>query len=258
MARHQYEELFWAIAGVAGFLLIWQLVVSVTVLGDLIPGPVDIFKSFFVSFVVPVGQRTIQEHALISLVRVLVGYALGVTLGIMAGIGMGVSKMFEAIFKPIFEVLRPIPTIAWIPLAILWFGVGEIAKYYIIFYSTFVILTINSYAAVKQVNPELIGAAKMLGATERQIFPKVILPSCIPQIFAGMQTALSASWMSVIAAEMIKSTEGLGWMIIMGQQTANTVQILAGMVAIAVIGLLMASLMRTVEGKLLSWNIRRT
>ena len=120
------------------------------------PGPVDIFKAFFVSFVVPVGQRTIQEHALMSLVRVLVGYALGITLGIMAGIGMGVSKTFEAIFQPIFEVLRPIPTIAWIPLAILWFGVGEIAKYYIIFYSTFVILTINSYAAVRQVSPELI------------------------------------------------------------------------------------------------------
>ena len=153
-------------------------------------------------------------------------------------------------------MLRPIPTIAWIPLAILWFGVGETTMHFIIFYGTFTNVALNSYSGVMKVDPVLVGAAKMLGATDRQLLPKVILPGSVPSIFAGMQTGLSAGWMGVIAAEMVRSTEGLGWTIIMGQEIANTTQILAGMVAIAIIGLSLATTMRNLERRLCRWNER--
>ena len=238
------------------FLIVWQLSISFTRVGLLLPGPFEVLEFFFRSFVKPIGRHTILEHTLISLRRVMVGYGIGIALGVFVGVGMGVSKTFEAIFKPIFEMLRPIPTIAWIPMAILWFGVGEMSKYFIIFYGTFANVTLNAYSGVQRVDPVLLGAAKMLGSTDRQLLPKVILPATVPSIFAGMQTGLSAGWMSVIAAEMVKSSEGLGWTIIMGQEIANTPQILGGMVAIAVIGLFLATGMRLLERRLCKWNER--
>lgn len=247
----------YAVIAVAGFLAIWQAAISFTNIGKLVPGPIKVLAFFFRSFSFVIGKDTIQEHALISLERVLIGYSVGIFLGIASGIGMAVSKLFEAIFKPLFEVIRPIPTIAWIPLAILWFGVGEMPKYFIIFYGAYANVTLNTYAAAKNVNPVLLGAARMLGMKEKDLLMHIILPSSIPQIFAGMQSGLSASWMGVIAAEMVKSNNGIGWVIIMGQESANTVQILAGMVAIAIMGFLMASFMRALEGRLCSWNLRK-
>jgi len=248
--------ILFAALSIITFLVVWHLSVSYTKIGKLIPTPFAVLEFFFQSFIKPIGRHTILMHAYISLRRVMIGYLTGIALGVIAGVGMGVSKTFEAMFKPIFEMLRPIPTIAWIPLAILWFGVGETTKHFIIFYGTFANVTLNAYSGVMRVDPVLLGAAKMLGATDRQLLPKVILPASVPSIFAGMQTGLSAGWMGVIAAEMVKSSEGLGWTIIMGQETANTTQILAGMVAIAIIGLLLATGMRTLERRLCRWNER--
>jgi len=252
----RFAAILFAVLSIITFLLVWHLSVSLTRIGKLIPPPLAVLEFFFKSFVKPIGTYTIVEHTLISLRRVMIGYIMGVTLGVIAGVGMGVSKTFEAIFKPIFEMLRPIPTIAWIPLVILWFGVGETQKHFIIFYGTFVNVTLNAYSGVMRVDTVLMGAAKMLGATDNQLLLKVILPATVPSIFAGMQTGLSAGWMGVIAAEMVKSSEGLGWTIIMGQETANTTQILAGMVAIAIIGLLLATVMRVLERRLCRWNER--
>jgi len=255
--RQNFIVIEYAIIAILGFLGIWHIAVTFTSIGKLVPGPLQVLAYFFQSFVVPIGKNTIQEHALISLERVLIGYSVGVVLGIASGIGMAGSKLFEAIFKPLFEIIRPIPTIAWIPLAILWFGIGEMPKYFIIFYGAYANVTLNTYAAAKSVNPTLLGAARMLGMKEKDLLLHIVLPSSIPQIFAGMQSGLSASWMGVIAAEMVKSNNGIGWVIIMGQESANTVQILAGMVAIAVMGFLMASGMRILEGRLCSWNQKK-
>ena len=245
-----------AALSITSFLIVWQLTVSFTKFGILIPGPITVLEFFFSSFVRPIGRHTMLQHAMTSLRRVMIGYSVGVALGIIVGVGMGVSKTFEAIFRPIFEMLRPIPTIAWIPISILWFGVGETQKHFIIFYGTFANVTLNSYAGVRRVDSVLLGAAKMLGATDRQLLPKVILPATVPSIFAGMHFGLSSGWMGVIAAEMVRSSEGLGWTIIMGQETANTTQILAGMIAIAIIGFLLATGMRNLERRLCKWNER--
>ena len=206
------------------------------------------------SFFEPIGRFTLYGHLYYSIRRVLVGYVVAAVLGIIVGIAMGTSRYAEAIIKPIFELIRPIPPIAWIPLVILWFGVGELPKYAIIFIGSFTNVTLNAYTGAQRVDPTLIGCAKMLGTSDRDIFLRVVLPSSLPQIFAGMQVALSTAWMAVLAAEMIGAQEGCGWIILRGSDTTNIPLVLVGMVVIGVVGLLLATIMRMAERRLCSWN----
>ncbi|MEG0750716.1 MAG: ABC transporter permease [Oscillospiraceae bacterium] len=250
------QTFLWALSAYAIFLIVWQLAVTFTDLRLTFSTPAEVIVRFVRSFYVPIGKQVLPVHVLISFSRVMVGYLVGSVIGVLLGLIMGYSKVGKAIINPIFELFRPIPTIAWIPLAIMWFGVGELPKYFITFMSTFFTVTINTYAGTRSVDPVLLGAAKMLGANKRQMFLKVIFPSCVPHIFAGLQVSLSTSWMSVMAAEMVSSVAGVGWVIIMGQYNADTTQILVGMFAIGITGLLLSTLMEFVERRLCAWNIR--
>ena len=167
---------------------------------------------------------------------------------------MGWYPKVKAIFMPLFNVIRPIPPIAWTSLAILWFGLGEMPKWFIIFIAAFCNVVINAFDGARSVDTTLVGCAKMLGARDNQIFTKIVLPASVPYIFAGMQIALSNSWAAVVAAEMIRASEGLGWVIVTGMSVNNMKQIFAGIVIIGIIGLLLSIIMRTLEGRLLRWN----
>lgn len=238
------------------FLILWQIVVSFTRLNLVMVGPVEVIKKFFESIIKPIGRNTIQSHILWSISRVMTGFFIGSVLGIILGILMGWNKKIEKLFRPLFELIRPIPPIAWIPLSIVWFGIGEGSKYFIIFLGAFSNVTMNAYAGVKAVDEELMGCAKMLGCNNRQVFTKIVLPSCIPQIFAGLQIAIGSAWATVVAAEMVKSSQGVGWIIIKGQDSNSTVQIMVGILAVGIVGFLLAIIMRAIENKLCSWNKR--
>ncbi|MCD7991457.1 MAG: ABC transporter permease [Clostridia bacterium] len=258
LVKKNVMELVWMVGSILGFLLIWQIVVGITPLGRLLPSPLQVTEMLLTSVKVPIGPYTIQIHALYSLKRVMVGYSVAVVSGITIGIAMGLSKTFRAIFRPLFELIRPIPTVAWIPLAILWFGVDEMSKYFIVFYGAFANVVLSVYDGMQSVDPVLVGAAKMLGCTDRQVTFKVVIPSCIPYIFSGMQVALSASICSVVVAEMIKSTEGVGWIIHAGQQVANMTEVLTGMAGMSLFGILLSSILSIIERKACAWNIRNT
>lgn len=237
-----------------GFLLFWQLIVLVTPVGQIVPGPFHVLAAFFKSFVVPIGPNTIQVHTLWSLSRVLTGFIFGSITGIVLGIAMGLNKYVKAIFYPIYQLIRPIPPIAWIPLIILWFGLGEMAKYALIFLATFANITTNAYEGAKNTDPLIIGAAKMLGANPIQIFFTVILPASVPYIFSGLHVALSVSWRTAVAAEMIRALQGVGWVIINAQAIYNVTQMLIGIIAIAITGILLTSIMRLLEKRLWAWK----
>ena len=177
-------------------------------------------------------------------------------VGILLGFLTGWFKIGEAIIKPFYSVLRSIPSIAWIPLAILWFGIGESSKYFIIFISTMLIVMTNAIDGVKDVDESYLGVARMLGTEEKQLFFHIVLPSAVPQIFNGLQVALGAAWATVLAAEMVRSSEGIGWLILMGQTSMNMVQVFAGIIIIGGIGLILARIMRLLEAKLCAWNVR--
>lgn len=249
------EKMFFAVISIASFFAAWWFITSFTPAKNTTPGPDKVFMLLFQSFFDPIGEYAIGGHLLVSMRRVLVGFGCATILGIILGIAMGTSRYAEAIFKPIFELLRPIPPIAWISLVILFFGIGELPKYVICGIGAFTNVTLNAYTAAKNVDPQLIGCAKMLGTSERGIFFRVILPSCTPQIFAGMQVALSTAWMAVLAAEMVGAHEGCGWMIQRGSDTLNITLVMVGMIVIGTVGLLLATIMRAAERRLCSWNV---
>lgn len=244
-------------SSIIAFLVAWQvLVIASPVVHKLLPGPVQTIYSFIQSFFYPIGKYTMGLHLAVSLGRVLLGYILASIVGILVGVLMGWYKGFRAVVKPFIDVCRPIPAIAWIPISILWFGLGEVSRLFILFLSAFLVVVQNSFDGARRTDPVLIGAAKMLGAEERYIFRTIVLPGAVPQIFAGLQNALSVAWMAVLATEMIRSTEGIGWIIVMGMNDGNTLQILVGMIAISLMGFLLSITMRGVERKLCRWNIR--
>ncbi len=235
---------------------VWYVAATYTRVSMFFPAPQQVFKKLLESFTVPIGKYTLGMHVLYSLKRVFVGFGLSSVVGIILGVGMGYSKTINAIVRPIFNIIRPIPGLAWIPLAILWFGIGETTKYFIIFMGGFSNIVLNSYDGTNKVDKTLVGAAQLLGANRLQIFKNIILPSATPYIFAGLQVSLSTSWMAVLAAEMISSYEGAGWIINMGMNVGDTVLILVGMISIAAVGFILANVMRILERRLCSWTIR--
>lgn len=243
--------------GLVAIIVIWWLAVKFTEIGLLLPSPLDVLERIIYNCSHPIGRKfTLPVHLLISLRRVLLGFTVASVAGVILGIAMGRSKMIEAIFRPLFELVRPIPSVAWIPLAIVWFGIGESAKFYIIFMAGFVNIVVNTYSGAKQVDENMLGVAYMLGANKYQAFFRVVIPSCVPYIFAGMQVGLSTCWMAVLAAEMVSSTEGIGWAITAGQEAGDMTQIFVGIIAIAIVGLLLAALMRWLECILCQWRVR--
>ena len=246
-----------AMAGLLAILVIWTLGVEFTAVGLLLPNPLEVFRRRGYTMVHTIGMKlTLPGHLVVSLRRVQLGFSMATVAGGILGIAMGRFKLIEAIFRPLFELVRPIPSVAWIPLAIVWFGIGESAKLFIIFMAGFVNIVVNTYAGAKQVDENMLGVAYMLGASELQAFFRVVIPSCVPYIFAGMQVGLSTCWMAVLAAEMVSSTEGIGWTITAGQEAGDMTQIFVGIIAIAVVGLLLAVLMRKMESILCRWRVR--
>lgn len=252
----RYEKTICAAVAILIFLCLWQLVVSFTKVGIVMAGPITVLSKFIVSLVEPIGTHTIEVHIFWSLTRVMTGFLLGSLAGIVLGIVMGWYPALEAFFRPLYELIRPIPPIAWIPLSIVWFGLGEPSKYFLIFLAAFSNITMNAYAGVRSVDPTLMGAARMLGANDRQVFSTIVLPSCVPHIFAGLQIAIGSAWATVVAAEMVRSSEGVGWVIIKGQDSNSTVQIMVGIVAVGIVGFILAVAMRAMEAKLCSWSVR--
>lgn len=247
----------YTIISLVGLLIVWELVARFTSASMFLPPASEVLAAFARSFAEPIGQHTMLAHVGVSLYRVAVAFVFATVIGIALGVGMGYSKLFEAVFKPIFEFIRPIPPLAWIPLSILWFGLSDTGKFFIIFLGCFCFITVNTYDGAKNVDPELIGAARMLGANEKQVFFKIVLPSSVPYIFAGLQIAVTAGWSAVVGAEMIQSNEGVGWVIIRGMSTGNTVQIMVGIVAIGIVGFALANITSALERRLCAWNAQK-
>lgn len=250
------EKLFFGVIAFAALILVWFLISLNPRIGMFFPSPFVVIGQFFQAFVKPIGQNTMLQHVWFSFRRVMTGFGLGVIIGIPLGLTMACSRTLRAFFMPLFSIVRPIPGLAWIPLAILWFGLGESSKYFLICMTALVVITVQSYTGARNADPLLIGAAKMLGANNLQLFTNVILPSAVPNIFTGLQGSFAGAWCAVIAAEMIRSDEGLGWIIFNGMNYANTTQVLVGMLAIGIVGLATSALLKTLERRCLRWNVQ--
>lgn len=256
MQYSKWMKFFYGLIGIAVFICLWFAITRWTNLGRIMPDPVTVNANFVKAFVVPIGTKTMAVHILTSLTRMLIPYAVGGLLGVFIGILIGWYRVCEAVLMPYIQTLRPIPPIAWIPLSILWFGFAEMSKYFLIFLACFFTIALTTAKGVRSVDDTLVRAARMLGANDRQLFTTIVLPTTVPYIFSGLQVALGSAWATIVAAEMIRSSEGVGWLIVSGQEIGNMVQIMVGIVAIALTGLLITTLMRMAEQKLCAWTVR--
>lgn len=255
-AGSRTETMLYGLFSFALLIVVWYLISLSPRIGRFFPSPFVVIADFVKAFYVKIGQNTMLEHIFFSLRRVVVGFGLGAVIGIPLGLVMACSKTARAFFMPLFSIVRPIPGLAWIPLAILWFGLGEQSKYFLICMTALVGITVQTFYGALYVDPMLVGAGKMLSANGFQLFTNVILPSAIPNIFAGLQGSFAGAWCAVIAAEMIRSDEGTGWIIFNGMNYANTTQVIVGMLAIGLVGLITSALLKKLERSLCAWKIQ--
>ena len=193
-------------------------------------------------------------HFWASLKREMVAFVYACA-AIPLGVLMGWSRTAQNLLEPIFEMLRPIPPIAWIPLAILWFGISDLQNQFIIFLGIFFPLLINTITGVKNVEHNIVRAARCLGASERDVLVKVVFRAALPQIITGVRVGLGVGWMALVAAELVGATSGLGWLISDARSVLRTDIILVGMISIGLAGLLIDQGLRWVARRLLPWSL---
>ncbi|MCR4742038.1 MAG: ABC transporter permease [Treponema sp.] len=197
---------------------------------------------------------SLVKHTGISLARVLEGYAVSAVLGILLGIFIGLSKHLDRITKLVIQIIKPIPPIAWIPLVILWFGIGESGKVFLIFLGGFFTILINVIDGIKQTDPNLLEVSKIYETPLWKHIIKLVIPSAAPNIFTGLRTGLTSCWMCVVAAELVSSTTGLGYMIMDARQYGQTDVVIVGMITIGLVGKVMDSLLHFIEKKVVVWS----
>jgi NitT/TauT family transport system permease protein len=188
------------------------------------------------------------KYIVASLFRVTWGFGLAVLVGVPFGLFLGWFRMAYLAFNPMIQVLRPISPIAWIPLAILWFGVSDASPVFLIFLASVFPITVSATAAVQNLQPVYLRAAKNFGLSRGQLFARVILPATLPQILTGIRIALGVAWLVVVAAEMIAVNSGLGYLIIDARNAGKRYDlVVAGMLVIGLIGLVLDLLIRQLE-----------
>ena len=203
-----------------------------------------------------VRDGTLFEHIGASLFRVGAGFGLAVIVGVPLGLWMGWVKGAYVTLNPLFQMLRPISPIAWIPIAILWFGVGNASPIFLIFISSVFPMVVQTTTGVHTIEKRYLRAAANFGVSRATLFRQVVIPAVLPQIIVGMRIGLGVAWLVVVAAEMIALRSGLGYLIIDSRNAGNRYDlVIAGMIIIGLIGLLLDGLMRLLEGlKVVRWR----
>ena len=216
----------------------------------LLPAPDEVLRAG----IKMAASGELLKHITASLSRVVWGFGIAAALGIVVGTALGRSRLLEHLVEPMLEMLRPIPPLAFLPMMVLWFGIGEASKVAFIAYAAFFPIFTTTIEGIKYVDPLLIRAASSLGASERQIFWHVVLPAATPNIITGMRLAFGLSFFVIVAAEFIAADSGLGFLINDARTFFLVSNMLLGAAVIGIIGVLANVLLRKLEGRLLRWR----
>jgi taurine transport system permease protein len=231
-------------------LLVWEVICRAGLIEAIfLPPPSRVMNRALTMF----GQGALFEHVLASSRRVMVGFLFASLAAIPLGIFLGTSRFFRALFDPFISILRPLPSMSWVPLSLLWLGITEMQKYSIVFMGAFAPSLLYVIEATKNIDPILIRAAENLGATRRDIMKEVILPGALPQIMAGLKVMLGIAWTCVISAELVAAQNGLGFMIMNGKEYFQTDTVLLGMVLISLTVLVIDVVFRKIERRTIPW-----
>jgi NitT/TauT family transport system permease protein len=254
--RTKYQNAMLSVSGILGFLIIWQLITATGMVeSKYLSKPMEIASLFLVKLTNPAPDGAVLGvNVMSSLTIALSGFGLAIVIGVPLGLLMGWYKGFDSFMKPLFEIIRPIPPVSWIPLTIVWLGIGLTAKAIIVFFAAFVPCLINSYTGIRQTSEVLKNVAKTCGASNFTIFWKIGIPSSRTLTFAGIKVAIGNAWATLVAAEMLAASSGLGYMILMGRQFGRVDLVILGIVVIGVIGTMITILIGMLENKVLGWK----
>ncbi|AGX87557.1 ABC-type sulfonate/nitrate/taurine transporter permease protein [Candidatus Symbiobacter mobilis CR] len=240
---------------VVAFLVLWQLSGSLHWVDPLLlPPPSDILTTALELAESGYRQTPLWQHWAISTARALLAVVVAIGVGVPLGLGMGLSPILAATLNPFVQFLRPLPKIALIPLVIVWFGIGESAKFFLIFVSSFLSIVVGSAAAVLGVSQARLRAAQTLGASRRQLFWYVVLPDALPELFTSVRLSVGIGWTTLIAAEMIAAHAGLGWMVINAGNYLRTDVVLLGIALLGLTGYFFDWILLRWQKRLAPWS----
>lgn len=254
--RITYRNITLSFAGILLFLLIWEgLALSGIVDSRILCDVLEVLRLFVtkLSDSNPDGA-VLTVHIWSSLQVALLGFLLAVVIGVPLGWLMGWYRGADSFLRPIFEIIRPIPPVSWIPLTIVWLGIGLPAKSFIVFFAAFVPCLINAYTGIRQTKEVLKNVGKTFGASYFTVFVKVGIPSSLVMTFAGIKVAIGNAWATLVAAEMLAASSGLGYMILMGRSYARVDLIIPGIVVIGVLGVIISAIINRLERIFLGWR----
>jgi len=245
-------SLAWLAASYGLFILVWNIAAGTLANPVLLPS----FGNTLSAFARLVGDGTLLNDVLASLQRVFIGFTIASVVAVPLAMLMSYFMVLRQLMLPIVTLLRPIPPIAWIPIAILWFGIGNEASYFITALAAFFPIFLNSFAGGLAVEPRHIHAAKFMGARRNALLLRIFLPSALPHIWTGLKIGLGQSWMAVVTAELVAAQSGLGYMIQVNRINLETSAVLVGMVVIGILGSAMTAGLAWIERFVLPWQQR--
>lgn len=254
--RHLLSTAATTLSALAAVLLAWHLLTAVwgVISVARFPPPLEVGVALRQIALEGYSNARLHEHVLRSVGLVTMGFVLASSIGVALGLAMGASRTVEALVNPVFLLLRPIPPLAWIPLAIVWLGLGNAAKMMVIFFAAFVPSVINSYTGVRQIDKPIFEAAAMLGVRGWRYWREVLIPGALPSIFTGLRLSLQASWTTLVAAELVGAVAGLGQILNQAAQDIYPGMILVGMASVALCGWAMTLGLGWLERAIMPWK----
>jgi ABC-type nitrate/sulfonate/bicarbonate transport system permease component len=248
------NEYFLYVLSFIAFLLIWDWVAKEQILGKSLATPYEVAKELGRLMTVRLAGKNLWGHIWDSTRRVFIGFAIASVFAVPIGLLMALNRYINALVKPVFDIFKPMPPIAWVSIAILWFGIDEGSKIFIIIIGAFVPCLLNSYNGARLIEPELYDVVRMLGGHRRDEIIQVCFPAAFPAIFAGLQISISMAWSCVLAAELVSSRSGLGWIIIQGMRLTRPDLVIGGMVLIAMVAWFTSLLVSGLEKLICPWK----
>ena len=255
------SRLYLMLVGFLAFLAFWHFAVDVWRLPRFsqMPGLFSVLKEWLNPdpvYGLSLYTAEYYTHIFASCVRVFVAFALATILGVPLGLFMGWSTKVREYVFPVFEMLRPIPILAWVPLAIIMFTGLETPVIFLAFLASFFVTTLNTMLGVESIDESYFRAAQCLGANDRQVFTNVVIPGAMPFIFTGLQISIGVCWFSLVAAEMVSGQYGLGYVINNSYTNVRYPTIIIGMVTLGFVGYATSAMVRVIGNRLMQWRMR--
>ena len=235
--------------GIAAALMLWEVTGRQVANATLVPMPAMVWKAFLAMM-----ADDLPRDILASLLHLAIGYGLGTLCGLALALLAASSRWLDAVIDPFAEFLRPISPIAWIPLAILFLGVGRAVPIFLIFYASVFPIFVSTLVGIRRVDANLVHAARSLGAPRRLVISHVILPAALPAVVSGARLSMGVAWMALVAGEIVGGDAGIGWRILWYQEFFQMDRVMAAILVVGVLGLAADTALRLLQQRASRWN----